>query len=290
MSVHRAFPSPGAYRAQWAPVYLEPIIGSGERLTVGILMLGADGKSRVAPVLREDQVTPLWGEQGLGLLRSIDLCLHTLDKYLLAGGDLDHWPSPLAGVCIGPLKLAWGDDLTDILRTGMSFSACFSTLEQGIEETADDDDTEDPWPKQVHAAVQARAPHLAGNFGKQIRAVLGARPTPVGYLSERVAANLGKLIPGPRLGEYVKTAKMKALNLVIVRDHELFLSQFELLIFRPREDDPSYTDRQMRNLKGALLELEEAGNRHELCVVEVHDAAQAANRIIEAEACIASKI
>ncbi|PWV66018.1 hypothetical protein C7443_101506 [Plasticicumulans acidivorans] len=284
MKTHRAFPSPGAYRAQWAPVYLEPIIGSGERLTVGILVLGADGQRQVAPVLREDQVSTLWGEQGRGLLRSIDLCLNVLREHLSDGGDLDRWPAPFAGVCIGPLKPARGDDAIDVLRTGMSFSACFSTLEQGIEETAEDDDTEDPWPKQVHAAVQARVPSLSGNFNKQIKTATAARPTPVGYLSTRLAANLGKLIPGPRLGEFVKTAKVKALNLVIVRDLEPCQRQFELLIFRPREDDPSYTARQMKNLRGALLELKEAGNHHELRVVEVLDAAQAADRIIRAEA------
>lgn len=62
------------------------------------------------------------------------------------------------------------------------------------------------------------------------------------------------------------------------------ISAFELILWRPSAQDPTYTEKEIRALGDAILELTEEAKREELITVPVHTAAEAPEHIILREA------
>lgn len=276
------FPERPALLGTWAPIYMEPTMGSGERFTVAVAAVSSDG-FEVTPAIREEHVRCLWGKKGLDFLHAVQMVVDSLREHLARGGQLENWESPLSGVHLGQRRVARGHTMGDIIRTGVEFTASFSVLEHGADE-APDQHGDDRWPSQVQLSVTASSPLLAIYFDHAFRARPDARPTRLNYMSAKLVANLDKLVPGARLSATLQRAKAKLLDLQTVRDHHIGGPRYELILYRPPDDAWEYTARQITNLHEALGELDEAGGKHDLRVVPVFSVDQAAARILQAEA------
>jgi hypothetical protein len=148
---------------------------------------------------------------------------------------------------------------------------------------------EDRWPKQVREAVIAREPRLSRWFERRVRLVARGRETRFDFLGQRIAVQLGRLIPGPAIAEQERRAKVKLFDLETLRKtpDSYMLERpldYELLLYRPSDDDPTYSERSIERLREALAGLEELGERRKLRVRPVFDADTPAKRIVEAEA------
>lgn len=297
MTANRKFPALPTFKAKWAPVYLEPITGSGERITVAVTAVGANGEFHVYPTLREDALRCFLGDRASGLLSICRLCTQNLERHLGESLPLNEWRPPLGGFSLGEMQETNAPDMTAAIRMAIADSAFLCALPEqlGVEletqiaavEVADND----RWPSQVQTAVSHRAPALAQYFGRRFRVASQARQTPIDFVGQRLAVNLARLLPGRGLAQHIRTAKVKLWDLDAVRTMaeapSLFqggLPQFELLLYRPHDDDPTYSDREIAGLHEALAELEEVGDRHRLRVQAVFSADEAADRIIRSEA------
>jgi hypothetical protein len=193
---------------------------------------------------------------------------------------------------LGPEISGFADDLETMLRMiGRSHAFLMSMADFQILDDSEEARgvEEDPWPKQVRQAVVARAPRLSGWFARRVRLVAQGEGTKFDFLGQCIAAQLGRLIPGSTMGEQVRRAKAKLFDLETLRDSpDVYMLErprdYELLLYRPRDDDPAYSPSSIERLHEALAGLEEAGDRQELRVRPVFDADKAAERIVEAEA------
>lgn len=284
------FPPLPGYRVTGAPLLLTPIAGSDERLCIAVAATGEDGAWQIAPLLDAAKARCLVGEQAESLTGFLRAASDSLGAHLAGGGDLGTWQPPVGGLGLGTITRGHAADLAQMLRITARNHAFLSALADFGAETdaamqASDDD---PWPEQVRAAVAERRPPLSGWFNRRLRLVCGGAETRFDYLGERLAAQLGRLIPGPAISGQVRAAKAKLWDLEALRDgtpDQLTRpGAYELLLYRPRDDDPAHSARAIERLHEALHDLEVAGDRQDLRVCPVFSAAEAAERIVRAEA------
>ncbi|ELN4741056.1 hypothetical protein RZ737_004862 [Escherichia coli] len=117
------FPPLPEYVASWQAIYMEPVMGSGERVAVAVIAFDADG-CEVLVTLSESRLQALFGEQADGMATMIGMVAGAAQKHGQAGHLLNFKP-PLGGVIIGELREAMGDDRADVLQQTASLSSSF---------------------------------------------------------------------------------------------------------------------------------------------------------------------
>jgi len=287
------FPEPPGYEAKWAPVFIEPIAGSGERLCIGIAAIGDDKQIEATSTLQEDTLDAVFGSHGKAFKKLTDTILQALETHLQAGGTLNNWTPPFEGVEIGTQRPAEAKDIAGILRQGLRRSACLSAwlLDPAAEDKSPEakDEQEDRLPTQVRELVIKQHPELSGFFNKELRITPKARANQIYFIGRRLAANLDKLIPtGQSLTGCVNRAKVKMLGLNTLKhiEDDMYyreLSRFEMLLLRPSDSDALYTARQIDALHSALLELSKIADCLNVRLHHNTDPNQLAERLIEME-------
>ncbi len=292
----KAVPAAPSFQGSWASVYLEPMMASGERLTVAVAAIGKNGECRVSPAIRPHVIDAMFGAQAAGMTKMIGLICSSLQHHLQYRSSFDGWISPMSGVSLGRVRETSSADLVGLLRQAVSMTASLAALDfsdaEGEVEELDGVDggsgsNRDPWPKLFESAVVQRDPRLSGYFNRTFEVSEKARPAKIFYLSERAAINTGKLIPGAALSGMFERNKARLLDLLVVRDRDDKLfprAHFELVVFRPAFDDPTYSERQIDSLRRSIEALEEAGDKHELRVQAVQSPEEAADRLLQSEA------
>lgn len=287
------FPPLPALSAQGVAVFLEPVLGSGERLCVGVAARVDQQRHHVVPLLHTETAKCLVGVQADALLGLVQTGLDSLEHHLGSGAHWDSWKPPFHGLTLSQQAEGSVDSVEMMLRTlarnhsFLSAMADFSGVDAPME-TLPEGNAEEDWVKRVRRIVEQRTPHLDGHFARRVTLFSETAPTRFDYLGARLVAQLGRLIPGAQLGRHLSLAKAKLWDLESLRDagcDELMSAdRFELLLYRPGDNDPSYADKQLENMRRALKTLEEAGDKQRLRVRPVETAEQAASLIIEAEA------
>jgi hypothetical protein len=293
----RAFPPLPTFGAHWLPVYWEPIHGSGERITIMVC-----ARSETGWHVQETVSSATWkcflGHQSGTARRLIGLMAESLRTHLAGGGRLKQWKPPLSGVATGEEHYTLGRDINDIVRQALTDTSAFASLPSALDFDEDageaDADEADRWPVQVRAAVVSGYPDMARFFARRLTLREGARDTLIDFAGQRYCSNFIKLMPDIRMGYWLGQAKIRLLDLEQVRAHaaagDLFnddnasLPTFELLMYRPNEEDPAYTGRAMQRLSEASTQLEDFADSHNMRLVVARSPQQAADRLIEKEA------
>ncbi len=117
------FPPLPEHEATWQAIYMEPVMCSGERITVAVVAFDRDG-CEVLRVLTQSRLSALFGPQADAMSNMIDLVVDAASRQGVAG-SLEGFQAPLSGVSLGKPREALGDDLADILQQAASLSSCF---------------------------------------------------------------------------------------------------------------------------------------------------------------------
>ena len=293
MNTKRAFPVLPTLEATWAPIYLEPITHSGEKITIGVAGVSATGEKLVIPTISESQLTCIFGPDGADLYNIVRVGLENLSEFLEDSMELESWDSPLYGVQVGDTRKSLGDDLASILDLGIRRTASFAGHLNGIkndlslEIVKSYQSEEDDWPKSIQDLVLRERQDFKGFFSKSLNLVQNARVTKFDFFGRKYVANFGKLVPrSKRLSSLQSVAKAKLWYLVQLRDDPFLsnVSSFELILWRPMPDDQAYSHKEMDDLKEAILELDGEAKKQNLLTVPVFNATEASSRILSKEA------
>lgn len=285
------FPTLPEYSAKACPVYIEPIVGSGERICVGVVAVGQDGQHIVVQTIKEETAACMLGAASYKLLNLVNVALSSLDKFTTHTKNFSDWRSPVPGVVMGSITTGHVTDLTMMVRTvarNYAFLSAMSDFTAADESVADDSPATDRWAKMVREATTLIRPSLADAFNRQLK-LTSKGTTRFDFVGRNLAAQLGRIIPGHGISGLVKTAKAKLWDLETLREYneqQLFKSSqsYELILYRPKDNDPAYSEREIGRLNEALVELEETGDKQQLRVMAAYTADEAAQRIISAEA------
>lgn len=278
-----------AYRGKWASLYLEPMMASGERLTVAIAACGDDGDFKVYPAMRRHVIDAMFGGKSEAFNKLIEIACASLSHHLSTYRDFEGWAAPTSGLTMGRVRETVSSDLAGLLRQAVCMTASLAALDFDSDQNSSSErqiETVDRWSTQFKDAVLARQPKLSGYFNQNHPVSDRARPIRMFYLSEQVAINTGRLEPGSHLPRFLLQNKAGLIDLASVRNNPgrlLARKHFELIVFRPKLDDPLYSTKQIDSLSEAMLTLELLGKEHGLIVATVESADQAANRLFLAE-------
>ncbi|MCW0353985.1 hypothetical protein IAQ00_09865 [Pantoea ananatis] len=281
----KSIPSLPKYKATWAPVYFEPMMGSGEKFTVIIAACSDDGSVRVCSAIRPHVVKAMYGNKHNQFNSIIDFLIESLENHLRTHKSFSGWVPPLVSARLGNVSTAQSSDMTGVLRQAIQLTASLSSLDFFSSEDENDDkySSENTWSSQLRARIIDEQPSFEQYFHREFKVDGQARAAKIFYLSKNIAINTDRLIP-TNLSNHLDRNKARILDLLSVKDHDLFeRNAFEFLVYRPQEDDPTYSKPQFVKLNEALHALEEVGDKHSIRVVPVTTVQQAAIRLIKAE-------
>jgi hypothetical protein len=290
-------------RARWAPVLLEPIAGSYERLVIGVAVVGENGfHLELANAL--DRLRCLYADEAQGALYAIQLTAEHLNH------DLSHRalealtdPKPaISGIVIGDCREAEGESLQAI---GSRWMATLSSLyvekaghadvlPSAVMEDLDahTDDGSDRLPLLVMDYVRQRRDGYGRFFspdlqeGRKRRAAGRSHEIVIDFAGSRLVANFGTLRAGG-ISPSVNVIKRRLWDLKVDRDREpssLTVRQHEMIVHSPRLNDPQVTTRQYDNVVEALQGLEKQADQESLRLRALNTVAEIGEHVLAAEA------
>ena len=288
------FPALPTNRVQWLPIYLEPIIGSGERITACVVAIAENGDFIVEKSISRRVAKCVLSKHGVALDKLASECAHSLLSFLGSGKPITEWKPNFEGVFVGANKLILSPSLHKAAQAGLRASAFLSEAETAEEETDSGEKLTsgaERWIDLVRDAVYIKSAILADQFRRRVRLETEARETLFDFVGTKCASNLSRLIPDQKLASRVREAKSKLLDLETLRDYSarenLFgsaLSTFQLVVYRPSDHDPSFTERDIDNSREAVAELLAHAKSQSLNIRPASSANEAAEHILEAEA------
>lgn len=281
--------------ASWIPLYLEPMVGSGERLCIGVVVSDKE-EDFVCAVPSLERLNCVYGSEASAFSLSSQLAIETVKKRIKKHGftSLLEWECPVEGLFIGPSQRGAGENLRDVARTALMQCASLATRMSEEVDTLETSSRADSsmirLETLVKDVVRAQRPDLIKYFSATFRVAEHARATKIGFAGTKLVANFGMLLPG-KLSPLVNTAKARLWDLEQLKSGVLSqslsdnnLREFELLLHRPRHDDPQFNDRQIQMLDAACLELEEAADKAEIRCRTLDSPTDMANFLLEKEA------
>jgi|GEM_PF-5145013 len=124
------------YKAKAAPIFWEPVMGSGERIAAMIAAVGDNGQCTAIQILNPGTLRALFSAQGSAAGNVLSFACSTLKHHLEFGHPIEAWESPFSGFTIGPTGDYLGSDLQDVVEQVKSLYSAFAHY------TAEEDDTD----------------------------------------------------------------------------------------------------------------------------------------------------
>lgn len=273
-----------AYKAMWAPIYFEPIMGSGEKFTVAVVAIAENGEFKIHQSIRPHVVKAMYGNNSDQFNSLIELIISNLAMHL-SNKNLTSWCAPMQGVTLGKIKQTYSTDIIGVLRQAVTLTASLSSLDFfSNDEENEQYSSDNTWAKLVKEAVVTKYSNFECFFNKQFKVATEARAAKIFFLSDQTAINTERLRPS-NISTDLDRNKARLLDLFAVKDHDSLFKRntHELIVYKPLNDDPTYSKQQMKRLSDALLTLEEVGDKHSIIVTPVCTPQQALKRIERAE-------
>lgn len=254
------FPKAPLYQGAWQAIYMEPIVGSGEKITIAIMALGIDKKdTKVIQAIRPELIECLYGDQSEKMQSMINWVIESAKRQASSKDGLLNWKPPMSGIEISKLHKANDDDIDGIIRQGMRFSASLGTLAQDAERAEAYDEQSkrhsERWITSITDELRLINQPLTSFFNKKVFVRSNTVPTKYDFLTDTYVSNFGLLVPS-RIGGSLNVLKARLLDLEALRKEPLITKPqcYEIIIGLPSLTDPTLTPKAKDRL-GETLEL-----------------------------------
>ncbi|WP_440466910.1 hypothetical protein ACKI1H_27170 [Pseudomonas sp. YH-1] len=278
------FPEFPSYEAYWAPVYMEPVVQSGERLTIAVV--AHDGKQTSGQLaISRKALECLYGESASGLERMMTLALDRAIRFASKGFD-GVFSSGMHGITMGRKRSSLGDDLEDVILQGISLTSSLSQIH--AEESKSPHDRSTYW-KRVQKAMERVDKSLVPHFGRMVDVSIKGSTISMAcdYFSSRLAVNVCSLSVDYRGSQLFDAATSKVFKLEQLKDHDALLRHDQratMMLVVPSES-------QIENLKPAakknfddrILLLQDMADKRDFGIITVRSSIEGAKSIRELE-------
>ncbi|MEL5879769.1 hypothetical protein [Cereibacter sphaeroides] len=288
--------------AKWAPILLQPISGSYERLVVGCAVVaGTDYHLESANALHRLQC--LYADRADHVAYIIEMSNDAIRQDIAKRGvmALEEAANPFSGIHIGDIREGEGASLEEIAKGWMSVlsslyerKAVHHAVEGDIyaERSALSSEvrSSDRLPQLVLEQVSGMNLSLARHFSQRI--VEGrsrrraAHELDIDFKGRRLVANFATLNAG-RIAPAVGNIKQRLWDLKIDRENDRSSGRrrdHELIIQLPRLDDPQVSERQHQRLEDEYRGLLEQADLLQLALRHFNTAQQIGEHIVAKEA------
>jgi hypothetical protein len=255
--------------ALFQPLYIEPVVGSGERLCFGVVLKFGD-RVEVVRVPAATRLTKLYGSAAKALEFAMTYVCESLERSIAEGNfeSAISSPLPVEGVFLTKTRFTAARSFDECVTVALSQVASLYLLPKGRGAQSDDltksrqaRTTVSRLERVVSEHVMRERPSLVSYFHKEFKVSKQARPTKVTFFSPRLVANLGLLVPND-MKALVDVAKARILDLEKLREgaaidavDQPFPANFALYVQRATRYDFQFDEKQIDAVDEATEEL-----------------------------------
>lgn len=266
------------YSMNWAPVLMEPILGSGERIAIAIVGRLADGTARVLPLLNDTFLSRVARAEAGEVREVVHMVMESLAVHIDHSASLSDWSPPLEGVFLGEVREAYSDDLEETLSRASSFVSFFhSPFEQQKGTIANI--SRAAWNREVISILLGQRQELRRNLDVEVRlGKMDVHPVRFTFFNQEYAA-LTFPFNASGLKQKVEAARAILWELLLLEDSPSY-------IFKPKHRELiagsllEKSDQGADLVAEAIEEIESEADRRGVQVVRVDSSLQAADRIL----------
>lgn len=282
------FPVEPKVKGSWHTIYLEPIVGSGERISVAVIAILESKVFRVIQAIRSELLDCLYGVQAENMQAMIKWIIDSARVEIERNGSIEAWKPPIDGVFIGVAVDAADDDIEGILRQAIRFTSSLSSLALDADRDYEEDQPKrysERWVRNIQDEIRRKKPNLISNFSKKIKLSEANVLTSYGFLMDTYVSNFGLLIPS-RMSSSINAVKARLFDLESLMKTSSLIKpdRYELVLGHPPFSDPTLTPRSADKLEENLKMISELAKSEGVNVFCADSAEMAANHIIEVAA------
>lgn len=275
------FPELPTYEAEWAAVYMEPIVQSGERLTIGVV--AHDGKETGGQLaISRKALECLYGDSAPGLERMMAMALERAMRFA-KGGFRGQFSSGIHGVTLGKKRVGIGENLQDIIDQGISLTSSLSTIH--AEEDARGDHDRSMYWQRFKKAMEKVDPALVDYFGQSVDVQVKGSviSLPCDYFSSRIAANICSVSAGYRQSNLFDVASSRILRLEQLKEHDGLVEHHQqptmMLVVPTEQHLAELKPANRQSFSERLLLLQDMADKKQFPLVTIHTPLEGARRL-----------
>lgn len=277
------FPSEPTFSGTWQTLYLEPIVGSGERISVAVVATGSNNQYRIIQAIRPELLECLYGAQSQKMQGMIDWLIDSASNELKSRGKLSEWIAPFDGVKVGNLHVAADESIEGILKQAIRFSASLSTLALDADREEDEFQPKrysEQWAISIFDEVKIINPQLSNFFKKRLKISESNVLTSFGFMNDKYVSNFGLLVP-TRLSTSLSNVKAKLFDLEALKKSQVLVKpqKYEIVIGTPSFSDPTLTDTAAKKLRETIDMVTEVAASENIDLFRAENAREAAMHI-----------
>ena len=270
-------PPPSMPKITWAPVYFEPLPGSGERITIAVCALGEGSEPQCISSIDPPTISRVFPESKGFMRDAIEMVRESLVSYSRETKGLNGWVPPFEGVELGTLESGTAPDLPEVLSAALQLSSFL--YRQEPQQSKTQSPRNQNWASSVKSLLIEKDRALKQLIGARVCLANVDVPSEFYFLSPNYAANL-ITFPRRAFKQSLVEARAKAWSLDQLDQAPSLLfrpERRELLAGMPRDADHKDSSR----LQDCIEELKEEALRRRIEVLQFESAEQTADHIID---------
>lgn len=283
------------FAGKWRAVQIEPIAGSGERLTVAVaLLVNERVQIRIAP--RIDRMNCLYGAQADKFVKTIHIALNYVRDFVRSAEDFHQCPAKILGGSIffgAPRKFLANSIDESFIMAFRNFSSFAEWKDEPKDLLGNEaissklnltPSTHKQLVKDVETAFIRKVPMSADRFNKEYKIASRNRPTRIDYVGEKIIAKFS-ILRETKLEHWISKGKGDILDLKLHKDFDAIGNigvNHELLIFAPPAT--SANSKLHNEVVFAIEELEEAAKKTNIDAYTLHSAQEIGEYLAQREA------
>lgn len=264
-------------QARWAPLQLEPVVGTGEKITVAIALDLGEG-IRIHPLLSKKFLEEAFGESASDFKSLMDLIVSSLEKTAFDETSIQSWEAPFEGVSVGEFASVVGPTVQDMIDSAsMLASSFYRPRGPRTKVNRKSDHKSRLLESEIRDSVVRLHPSSKDFFSRSIPG-LTSMERRIGFFDDFYAAQFGVLIGGSSIGTCKAFTQAKLWDLERLRDTpRLFEDTLSLEFIAKETPRTSSKDSSVIELREMLSE--EAA-KAEISFVTVTSPGQAADQLL----------
>lgn len=272
------------FEATWWPLYMETVPGSGERVTVAVLVRAASGQSQVRQIIDPSTVNALFGAAGKGVQGMLAAVVVGLQHQLDAGVPAQDVVPAFGGFAFGHGRDGVARDLSEVFDVAVALSSGLAESPFGLAPREVENSSKEAfndWADRVRTELLLHEGRLALEADIfRVPVKLARKQVRFGLLRGGYVANFGVLRPGHLAGD-TRSLKVKLFDLEALRRDQLHpIEHADALVGCPaREAMSSYSRRELDSYFNSLEFLESEARARDVDFVRCTSPAQAAQRV-----------
>lgn len=267
--------------ATWRPVFWEPVSGTGERITVGVL-LSLDEEVRSIRIIRDDVLDALYGKASQGARNLIDQALE-MYRAAASAASVEELNVSMMGLHAGPLRKTKAATVGDVVSVAALLYSSMASLDKLDEMEADDapqpEEVNKRFSTEVRDIVSSERPDLERYFGQSGALVPGGQRVKFGFFSPTAVLHFS-VLGAVRQPNAVRDARARLWELHRAREISE-VATAALITAVPRSDDPTMGKKQREQLAINKHEIEREADAMNMRWLSVTSASDGAKRVIE---------